>query len=135
MADKLEFAALAWRKGKLTLVGGTCGGDAAGIWELSEGDNWEMVEKVGAEMGMKFVGEKESWASTKCVASEGGIYLYKDLGSGMIVWKEIGDQGNSKWDWFWIEGCGAIRGKQLPNLHIKASLIQPNLAHSLHLSF
>ncbi|KAF3450850.1 hypothetical protein FNV43_RR06939 [Rhamnella rubrinervis] len=130
MADKLEFAALAWRSGKLTLVGGRCGGDAAGIWELGRGDNWEMVEKVPVEMGTKFVGEKESWAATKCAASEGGIYLYKDLGSAMIVWKQIGDQANSKWDWFWIEGCGAVGPKLLPNLHIKASLIQPNLARS-----
>lgn len=138
-ADKLEFAALAWRKGRLTLVGGTCGGDAAGIWELGEGDKWEMVEKVPVEMGKRFVaGQKGSWAATKCVASEGAIYLYKDLGSGMMVWKEVGgDNGNgSKWEWLWVEGCGAVKGMPVPNLHIKASLIHPNLlAPTSHLSF
>ncbi|KAH7547374.1 hypothetical protein FEM48_Zijuj01G0302900 [Ziziphus jujuba var. spinosa] len=136
MADKLEFAALVWRKGRLTLVGGTCGADAR-VWELSEGDNWVMVEKVPVEMGMKFAGEKGSWAGTKCVGSEsnGAIYLYKDVGSGMLVWKENGEKGN--WDWFWIDGCGGggggggvIRGKQVSNLQIKGLLIQPNLALS-----
>lgn len=143
MADKLEFAALVRRNGRLTLVGGTCGGDAR-VWELrvSEGDNnnnnnkdWEMVEKVPMEMGRKFVGEKESWAATKCVGSDnsdghGAIYLYKDFGSGMLVWKEIGDKG--KWEWFWIDRHGgvSVRGKQLPNMQIKGLLIHPNLAPS-----
>lgn len=32
------------------------------------------------ENGLRFVGEEESWEPTKCVANEGAIYLYEDLG-------------------------------------------------------
>lgn len=26
-----------------------------------------------------------------------------------MVWKEVvGEKGNGKWEWFWIEGCGVV---------------------------
>lgn len=128
MADKLEFASLVLRNERLTLVGGTCGEDAS-VWELGQGDVWVLVEKVPFELGMKFLGDKDSWVNTKCVSSNGAIYLYRDLGSGMIVWKEIGDK-RGKWEWFWIEGCSSVRGKKVPNLQIKGVVITPNLAPS-----
>ncbi|XP_027122969.2 F-box protein At5g49610-like [Coffea arabica] len=127
VADRLEFAALVQRNGKLTLLGGKCGGDAC-IWELGEGDVWRMIEKVPFELGMRFLGGKGCWDSTKCVGNNGIVCLYKDLGSGMLVWREVVDEG--RWEWFWIDGCCSIRGQQLQNFQIKGLLLHPNLAHS-----
>lgn len=123
MADRLDFAALMRRNGKLTLVGG--GGDAACVWELGEGDNWGMVEKVPFELGKRFLGGKGSWANTKCVGRDGVVCLYKDLGSGMVVWREVTEKG--RWEWSWVEGCCSIRGKQVQNFPIKGLLLHPNL--------
>ncbi|XP_062022685.1 protein UNUSUAL FLORAL ORGANS-like [Rosa rugosa] len=128
MADKLEFAVLVLRNGRLTLVGGTCALGVC-IWELGEGESWVMVETVPSELGMRFIGEKGSWDRTKCVGSDGAIYLYRDLWAGMVVWREVGE-GNSKWEWFWIEGCSSIRGKQVRNMQIKGVLMHPNLVPS-----
>lgn len=131
MAEKLEFAAALRRKGRLAVVGGggACGG-GAWVWELGEGDSWVLVGKVPGELGVKFVGEMGSWASTKCVGCDGGIYLYReDFGSGMIAWKEVGESG--EWEWSWIEGCSFVGGEKVPqNLQMKGVLIPPNLAHS-----
>ncbi|WRX27321.1 F-box domain - like 10 [Theobroma cacao] len=131
MADRLEFAALLWRNGRLTLVGGTCGEDAC-IWELTEGDGWGLIEKVPIELGIKFLGGKRSWGSTKCVGSEGAICLYREFGSGMVVWREIEEK--VRWEWFWVEGCHFIRDKQVQNLQIKGVFLYPNLAPSCLLS-
>lgn len=127
VADRLEFAALVQRNGKLTLLGGKCGGDAC-IWELGEGDVWCVIEKVPFELGMRFLGGKGCWDGTKCVGNNGIVCLYKDLGSGMLVWREVADKG--RWEWFWIDGCCSIRGQQLQNFQIKGLLLHPNLAHS-----
>lgn len=127
MADKLEFAVLVLRNGRLTLVGGTCAFGVC-IWELGQGEIWVLVEKVPSELGMRFKGEKGSWDRTKCVGSDGAIYLYRDLWSGMLVWREV--ERNSKWEWFWIEGCMSIRDKQVRNLQIKGVLMHPNLVPS-----
>ncbi|XVF26606.1 hypothetical protein REPUB_Repub14bG0033100 [Reevesia pubescens] len=127
MADRLEFAAMLWRNGSLTLVGGTSGGDAC-IWELNEGDGWGLIGKVPSELGIRFLGGKRSWSNTKCVGSEGAICLYRGLGSGMVVWRENEEKG--KWEWLWAEGCHFIRGKQVQNLPIKGVFLQPNLAPS-----
>lgn len=127
IADRLEFAALVQRNGTLTLLGGKCGGDAY-VWELGEGDVWCMIEKVPFELGMRFLGGKGCWDNTKCVGTDGIVCLYKHLGSGMIVWREV--INNGKWEWFWIDGCCSIRGQQLQNFQIKGLLIHPNLAHS-----
>ncbi|KAL6134362.1 hypothetical protein ACLB2K_066594 [Fragaria x ananassa] len=126
MADKLEFAVLVLRHGRLTLVGGTCALGGC-IWELGEGESWVMVEKVPSELGRRFIGEKGSWDRTKCVGSDGGIYLYRDLWAGMVVWREV---DNTRWEWVWIEGCESIRGKQVRNLQIKGVVVHPNLVPS-----
>ncbi|KAK9282243.1 hypothetical protein L1049_005157 [Liquidambar formosana] len=132
MADRLEFATLVRHNGKLTLVGGTCGGGAC-VWELDVEDNWGMVEKVPLELGMRFLGGKESWGSTKCVGGDGVVCLYRDLGSGMVFWREVVDK-KGRWEWYWVEGCCFIRGKQVQNLPIKGVLLHPNLAPSLFLN-
>ncbi|XVF24822.1 hypothetical protein REPUB_Repub13aG0160900 [Reevesia pubescens] len=131
MADRLEFAALLWRNGNLTLVGGTSGGDAC-IWELNEGDSWGLIEKMPIELGIKFLGGKRSWGSTKCVGNEGAICLYRELGSGMAVWRE--NEEKAKWEWIWVEGCHFIRGKQVPKIPVKGVFLEPNLAPSCILS-
>uniref|UniRef100_A0A5B6YRH7 F-box domain-containing protein n=1 Tax=Davidia involucrata TaxID=16924 RepID=A0A5B6YRH7_DAVIN len=125
MADRLEFAALVPRNGQLTLVGGTCGGDAC-IWELGDGEIWGLIDKVPAELGMRFLGVKGSWGSTKCVGIDGAVCLYRDFGSGMVVWREVVDKG--RWEWFWVEGCCSMRGKQVQNFPIKGVLLHPNLS-------
>lgn len=127
MADRLEFAALVRRNEKLTLVGGTSGADAF-LWELSDGDTWNSIGKVPVELGRRFLGGKVGWGSTKCVGIDGAVCLYKDLGSGMVVWRE--DVEKRKWEWIWVDGCCSIRGKQVQNFPIKGVLLHPNLASS-----
>ncbi|XP_041017828.1 F-box/kelch-repeat protein At5g15710-like [Juglans microcarpa x Juglans regia] len=127
MADRLEFATLVRRNGVLTLVGGTCGQPAC-IWELGEGDEWGLVEKMPAELETRFLGGKGSWGSTKCVGSDEAIYLYRCLGSGMAVWREVVDKG--RWEWFWVEGCCSIGGKRVQSFPIKGVLLHPSLASS-----
>ncbi|GFY96984.1 hypothetical protein Acr_11g0012900 [Actinidia rufa] len=127
MADRLEFATLVRRDGKLTLVGGTCGGDAL-IWELGDGDFWRSIGKVPIELGVRFLGGKESWGSTKCVGIDGVVCLYSNLGSGMVVWRQ--DLVKGLWEWLWVDGCCSIRGKEVKNLPIKGVALQPNLAPS-----
>ncbi|KAF2323254.1 hypothetical protein GH714_034348 [Hevea brasiliensis] len=127
MADKLEFAALVQRNGRLTLVGGTCSGDAC-IWELNEGEIWCLIEKAPIELGLKLKKGNASWESTKCVGGDGAICLYRDLGSGMVVWRE--DREKGRWEWFWVEGCCFISGKQVQSVSIRGVIIHPNLAPS-----
>ncbi|KAI5653193.1 hypothetical protein M9H77_30380 [Catharanthus roseus] len=77
MADRLEFAALVPRNGKLTLIGGKCGGNAC-IWELGDADRWFMIEMVEFYLGMRFLGGKGCWSSTKCVGSNGNDSLERN---------------------------------------------------------
>jgi len=128
MADRLEFATLVRRNGALTLVGGATGEINACIWELGEGDNWRLVEKMPGEFERRLVGGKGSWGSTKCVGSDGAIYLYRELGSGMVVWREVVENG--VWEWFWVDGCSSIGGKQVQSFPVKGVLLHPNLAPS-----
>ncbi|KAK2974377.1 hypothetical protein RJ640_021233 [Escallonia rubra] len=130
MGDRLEFAALVPRNKKLTLVGGTSGGEAF-IWELSEGHNWCVIEKVPCELAT-LLGGKGSWGSTKCVGIDGAVCLYRDLGTGMVVWREVVEKG--RWEWFWVKGCCSMRGKEVENFPIKGLLLHPNLAPSFLLS-
>ncbi|KAJ6415869.1 hypothetical protein OIU84_004622 [Salix udensis] len=128
MADKLEFAALAQLDGRLALVGGRSGGGDACVWELDERHVWSLKEKMPAELGRRILGGRASWAATKCARGEGALCLYRDLGSGMAVWREVGERGRR--EWFWVEGCCSIKGKQVQNLPVKGVLIHPNLARA-----
>ncbi|XP_065867826.1 protein UNUSUAL FLORAL ORGANS-like [Euphorbia lathyris] len=113
MADRLEFAALVKREGRLTVVGGT-GGEEACVWELKGRNEWCLIEKVGIELGLKLRKGK----SIKCVGGDGGIWLYRELGSEMVVWREVvGEEG--RWEWLGVEGCSSIGGEQVHNLSIK----------------
>ncbi|KAM7254326.1 hypothetical protein ACFE04_032008 [Oxalis oulophora] len=122
LAEVLEFASFVSCNGKLTLIGGTCGGEAS-MWELRDDDNWCRIEKVPSELVTKFCKgtSKGSWNGTKCVASEGCIWLYKELCNGMIVWKE------SEGKWIWVNGCNFVKKE---NLAIKGVLLNPNLSLS-----
>lgn len=126
MADRLEFAALTSRNGRLTIVGGVCGEDAC-VWECRDGDMWVLVEKVPNELGRKLVGGSNgSWINTKCAWNNEVMCLYKELGNGMVVRRERKEK--NKWEWVWIDGCSSIRGKRVHNLPIKGLLLQPSLA-------
>ncbi|KAI3863553.1 hypothetical protein MKX03_019953 [Papaver bracteatum] len=120
MANQLEFASLVCRKGLLLLVGGACKGDAW-IWELGVEDKWVLVERVPRLLGKKFWGSKRSWSKTKCVGSEEAVYLYREFGSQMLVWRESSERG--RWEWFWIEGCGFIKGEKVLKFPIKGNAI------------
>ncbi|MED6120608.1 hypothetical protein PIB30_022437 [Stylosanthes scabra] len=132
MAERLEFAMLVRRDHeRLGLVGGTCEGGGC-IWELNnddDGGTWWLVEKVPIELGVRLLGGKRNWESVKCVGSDGVICLYRDLGSGMVVCRRIGEKG--KWEWDWVEGCGYVKGKQVLNCSIRGTLIHPTLASSV----
>ncbi|XAR50570.1 hypothetical protein NMG60_11004925 [Bertholletia excelsa] len=132
MVDRLEFAALVTHNGKLTLVGSTGDGDAS-IWELGDdGWGWSLIGKVPVELGKRLVEGKGNWGSIKCAGVEGAVWLYRDLGAGMVVWQEDVDSG--RWEWFWVEGCTSIRAKKLQNFPIKGVLLHPSLASSCLLS-
>ncbi|XP_057967130.1 uncharacterized protein LOC131157184 [Malania oleifera] len=125
LADRLQFAALARRNGKLTLVGGTSGGNAC-VWELGEGDSWVLIEKLPVELGKKFLAGKGNWSNTKCVGGDEAVCLYRELWSGMVVWREVVEKG--RWEWFLVERCCSIRGKPVQNCAIRGMLIHPSLA-------
>ncbi|KAF7843279.1 F-box/kelch-repeat protein [Senna tora] len=129
MAERLEFATLVRRNGVLGLVGGISGGNAC-IWEMKDGGVWGLTKEVPDELGLRLLGRnKRNWNSTKCVGNEGAICLYRDLRSGMVVWTKVEDK-IGVWKWIWIDGCGCIKGQQVPNYQIRGILIQPTLASS-----
>ncbi|PWA94780.1 F-box domain, Galactose oxidase, beta-propeller [Artemisia annua] len=123
MGDTLEFAALVPRNGKVAVVGGTHDRDVL-VWELGEGDEWILIERIPHELAKSFAG-----SSTKCAGIEEGVCLYKDIASGMVVWRRVKDTKN-KWGWCSIEGCNSASGKQLKNHPIKGLFLHPNLASS-----
>ncbi|RRT77867.1 hypothetical protein B296_00012175 [Ensete ventricosum] len=131
MADRLEWAALVRRpSGKLGLVGGD--GDGQGtVWELIEEDKWVAVGRVPAELGRRFWGRSKS-AATRCVGGEEAVYLFRDLGSEMLVWRESSSsqikkkkQGEETWEWRLVHGRCCM-----PNIPIKAALLHPTLSRS-----
>ncbi|XP_028766325.1 F-box/kelch-repeat protein At5g15710-like [Neltuma alba] len=127
MAEMLEFATLVRRNGVLGLVGGTSGGDAC-IWEMKEGKVWGLKNKVPGELGWKLLGgNKRNWDGTKCVGNDEAICLYRDLGSGMVVWRGVRNE-SSEWEWNWVEGCDCIKGKKVHRCSIRGILIHPSLA-------
>lgn len=126
-ADRLEFAGLVERGGKLVLIGATVE-EAACVWRLEEGDIWAPIAEVPVELGMRLLGGgKLSWASVKCVGTDGAVCLYRDIGSGMIVWREVEEK---RWEWSWVEGCCSIRGKQVHNFAVRGVLLRPDLSPS-----
>ncbi|KAK4838249.1 hypothetical protein QYF36_012300 [Acer negundo] len=140
MADRLEFAAITLRNGKLTLVGGGMCVEGTCVWELDEEEeDWWLIEKVPIELGLRLLGGRVKWESTKCVGSDEAIFLYREIGSGMIVWRrqvevENGDddliiKSKSKWEWIWVDG-----DKQGQNVPIKGVLLHPSLALSCMLN-
>ncbi|KAL5976951.1 hypothetical protein ACLOJK_021288 [Asimina triloba] len=126
MAERLECAALVRRRGRLAMFGGTCGGGGC-VWELGEGDEWEVVEVVPGEMGRRLLRGKERWGGTRCVGCDGAMCLYRDVGWGMVVclWREVGEKGG-KWEWFWVDGYGGFG--ELPKVPVKGVLLHPSLA-------
>ncbi|KAK4252880.1 hypothetical protein QN277_011018 [Acacia crassicarpa] len=136
MAERLGFATLVGRDGVLGLVGGISGGNSC-VWEMEEGDIWGLKNKVPSELGWKLLGgnsnsnNKRNWESTKCVGNDEAICLYRDLGSGMVVWRKVRDEEGSEWEWNWVEGCGCIKGKKVHNCSIRGILIHPTLASSI----
>nr|GMC77682.1 F-box protein At5g49610-like [Ipomoea batatas] len=125
MVDRLEFAALlVTRKGQLRVVGG---GGGVWVWELGEDDKWSVIETVPLELGMRLLGGNGSWGNVKCVGGidGGAVYLYRDVGEGMVVWRGCVENGG--WQWCWVEGCSSVRENQLHNFPIKGLLLHPNL--------
>lgn len=131
MAERLEFAALVTRRGRLTVVGGESGMGAC-AWELCDGGGrWRVAGKVPSELGVRLVG-KGKWVGVRCVGAEGAVLLYKGEemgrgGGGMVVWREVEGRGG-KWEWSWVEGCGGwvVQGSNLP---MKGLLLHPNLSN------
>ncbi|KAL4583972.1 hypothetical protein LXL04_008560 [Taraxacum kok-saghyz] len=119
----LEFAALVPRNGKLVVIGGVEGGDVV-VWEMGEGGGWNVIERMPVELRKRFV-----VGSVKCVGIEGGVCLYRDLGSGMVVWRR-GWNCKDGWEWSWIEGCNRVSGRQMENYPIRGLFLHPNLVSS-----
>lgn len=132
MADRLEFAALTRRNGKLTLVGGGACVSGACVWELDEEENWRLIEEVPSELGLRLLGGRAKWESTKFVGVYGAICLYRAIGSGMVMWKQIKVENEIgyKWEWIWVDGCSLVGGTQVQNVAIKGVLLYPSLALS-----
>ncbi|KAF5758163.1 putative F-box domain, kelch-type beta propeller, F-box-like domain superfamily [Helianthus annuus] len=124
MGDTLEFATLITRVGKLAVIGGVHGGYVV-VWERGDDGEWVMIEKIACELGNRFM-------SSKCVGIEGCVCLYKEIGSGMMVWRSDEDS-EDKWVWNSIEGCNRVSGKRIENCPIKGLFLHPNLTFSIGL--
>ncbi|KAJ0971242.1 hypothetical protein J5N97_019201 [Dioscorea zingiberensis] len=126
MADRLEWAALVQTRdaGRIGLVGGACEGEAC-VWELTDGDEWALVGEVPAELGRRFWNRKGSWGATRCVGSDKALYLFRDLGSEVLVWRE----GKRGWEWVLVQGCCGDGEALIPkhNIPIRAVLLPPVL--------
>lgn len=121
MGYMLEFAAIVPRNGQLAVVGGVDGGDVV-VWEMGEGGEWNVIERMPVELRRRFVG-----GSIKCVGIEGGVCLYRDMVSGMVTWRR-GRNCEDRWEWNWIEGCNWVSGRELENYSIKGLFLHPNIA-------
>ncbi|GJW26311.1 ulp1 protease family, C-terminal catalytic domain-containing protein [Tanacetum coccineum] len=108
MGDTLEFATLVPCDGKVAVVGGTHDGNVL-VWELGDGDEWILIERMPLELAKRFAG-----SSTKCAGIEGGVCLYKDIDSAMVVWRRVKNHKN-KWEWCSIDGCNTVGSSTLPN--------------------
>ncbi|GJZ43735.1 unusual floral organs-like protein [Tanacetum coccineum] len=101
MGDTLEFATLVPCDGKVAVVGGTHDGNVL-VWELGDGDEWILIERMPLELAKRFAG-----SSTKCAGIEGGVCLYKDIAPAMVVWRRVKNHKN-KWEWCSIDGCNTV---------------------------
>ncbi|KAK4761079.1 hypothetical protein SAY87_005972 [Trapa incisa] len=129
-ADRLEFAGLVEIGGRLVLVGAMFKGPAR-LWRLEGGSGgWKLITEAPAEMGERLLGRKPSWASVKCVGIEGAACLYRDIESGMIVWREV-EEEEKRWEWSWVEGCSSIRGRKIHNFAVRGVFLHPNLSPSI----
>ncbi|XP_068648734.1 F-box/kelch-repeat protein At5g15710-like [Aristolochia californica] len=128
-AELLASAGLVRRSGQLTLVGGMVHGGSCCIWELREGFRWELVEVVPTELGRRFLEAGQGgWACTKCVGVDEAIYLYRDLCSAMLVWRET---GGKRWEWIWVEGFTTKKETDgITKFSIKGVLLHPSLSRS-----
>ncbi|GJV74320.1 hypothetical protein Tco_1494315 [Tanacetum coccineum] len=85
------------------------------VWELGDGDEWILIERMPLELVKRFAG-----SSTKCAGIERGVCLYKDIDSAMVVWRRVKNHKN-KWEWCSIDGCNTtvlkrkVGSSTLPN--------------------
>ncbi|GKD63965.1 F-box/kelch-repeat protein-like protein [Tanacetum coccineum] len=93
MGDTLKFTTLVPCDGKVAVVGGTHDGNVL-VWELGDGDEWILIERMPLELAKRFA---------KCAGIEGGVCLYKDIDSAMVVWRRVKNHKN-KWEWCSIDG-------------------------------
>ncbi|XP_039121983.1 F-box only protein 6-like [Dioscorea cayenensis subsp. rotundata] len=130
MADRLEWAVLVQTRDveRIGLVGGVCEGEAC-VWELVDGDEWELVGEVPVELGRRFWSRKGSWGATRCVGSDKALYLFSDLGSEMLVWRSEG-KGSDQWEWVLVQGFSGNGEALIPkcNIPIRAVLLRPVLS-------
>ncbi|GKD20904.1 F-box domain, cyclin-like protein, partial [Tanacetum coccineum] len=98
MCDTLEFAILVPCDGKVAVVGGTHDENVL-VWELGDGDEWILIERMPLKLEKRFAG-----SSTKCAGIEGGVCFYKDIASAKVVWRRVKNHKN-KWEWCSIDGC------------------------------
>ncbi|GJY41924.1 hypothetical protein Tco_0429194 [Tanacetum coccineum] len=108
MGDTLEFATLVPCDRKVAVVGGTHDGNVL-VWELGDDDEWILIERMPLELAKRFAGN-----STKCAGIEGGVYLYKDIASAMVVWRRVKNHKN-KWEWCSTDGCNTVGSSTLCN--------------------
>ncbi|GKA86075.1 F-box/kelch-repeat protein-like protein, partial [Tanacetum coccineum] len=99
MGDTLEFATLVPCDRKVAVVGGTHDGNVL-VWELGDDDEWILIKRMPLELAKRFAG------------IEGGVYLYKDIASAMVVWRRVKNHKN-KWEWCSADGCNTVSGKKL----------------------
>ncbi|PWA63935.1 F-box domain, Galactose oxidase, beta-propeller [Artemisia annua] len=92
------------------------------------GDTLEFAALVPRDGKVAVVGGTQD-SNTKCVGAAGGVCIYKDIASGMVVWRRVKDTEN-KWWWCSIKGCNSVSGKQLKKYLTKGLFLHPNLASS-----
>lgn len=131
MAERLEWASLVEMKGRrLGLVGGIVGEEEQGrqghVWEMVGDGDWRPVAVVPVVEEWRKAGRSgggsSGGGSFRCVGAEGVVYLFRDLCSGMLVWREAAatpaattavsgddDKDNDakrygRWKWDWVDG-------------------------------
>ncbi|KAJ3692992.1 hypothetical protein LUZ60_012087 [Juncus effusus] len=124
MANRLDWAGLFKRRnGKLGLVGGES--EMIGqVWELEMNGRdewWVEIDRVPLDLEMRFREGLSKGNVVRCGGAGEAAFLYRGLGSGMIIWAENGE----KLGWNWIDGNCEI-GFNIP--FFKASSVHPSLS-------